>query len=274
MIVNARRIVEAYRWQRGLGNTVVDVPFGRIVVNPDRPEVWDANHADAVVADSPDDIAALFDSMDRYLSHSPWRIVHTDPFTPDSFTARLALDGYVEQPATIQMVLDRKLDFLPGADVVAVVTEDDWAELAALVRRDHEEGARTGGKLLSAEMTDAIVAGYRAKGDRYQFHLARVNGRAVGYGAQAAAPSGAGMIEDLFTLPAYRRRGVASGLIAGFATALTDRGCSCVFLGALVGEEARHLYAKLGFQPVLLTRCWVRRMVDGDRSKRGSPTRK
>ena len=71
------------------------------------------------------------------------------------------------------------------------------------------------------------------------------------------------MIEDLFTLPAYRRRGIASGMIATFADELRSSGCSCIFLGAMVGEPARLLYAKLGFRPSILTRCWVRRADGG-----------
>src|SRR3546814_3328094 len=56
----------------------------------------------------------------------------------------------------------------------------------------------------------------------------------------------------------YRQRGIASALIAHFSGQLVAQGCDFIFLGALVGEQARHLYAKLGFRPVMLTRCWVR----------------
>lgn len=256
--MQAEQIVQAYRWQRGLGNEVVQTPFARIVANVVRPEVWDANHADAVTAETDAEIDAILAALERHLGHSNWRVVHTDPYTPDRFMARLALDGYVEQPATIQMVLERDLPASSGILVEPVETMADWQALAALVRRDHEEGARTGGKLLPADMTDAIVSGYRAKDGPYRFHMAWVDDQPVAYGALAAAPSGAGMIEDLFTLPSYRRRGIASAMIGQFAAALTTQGCTCIFLGALVGEQARHLYAKLGFRPLLLTRCWVR----------------
>ncbi|WP_408640491.1 GNAT family N-acetyltransferase [Sphingomonas jeddahensis] len=121
------------------------------------------------------------------------------------------------------------------------------------------EGARTGGKLLSPELSASIVVAYRAKDGPYRFHLVQIGDQAVAYGALAVAPSGAGMIEDLFTLPAFRRRGVASALIAHFTADLAARQCACVFLGAIVGDRARRLYAKLGFRPLMLTRCWVRR---------------
>src|SRR3546814_20649348 len=71
----------------------------------------------AVTAEQPEEIAALLASMDDHLAHTPWRVVHTDPFTPEAFSARLALDGYAEQPAVIQMVLSRQLQAVPGSDI-------------------------------------------------------------------------------------------------------------------------------------------------------------
>lgn len=257
--MEARKIVEAYHWQRELGNDVIQTPHGRIVKNTALPEVWDANHASALTAGDPDDIDDFLMSVEHHLAHSPWRVVHTDPFTPEPFVARLALDGFVEQPATIQMVLDRKIPPRYAGEIDPIDTKSDWEALAALVRRDHEEGGRTGGKILPSDVTEAIVAGYRAKDGPYRFHLMRIDGEPVAYGALAVAPSGAGMIEDLFTLPAFRQRGIATAMIAQFASVLEGQGCTSIFLGALVGEQARHLYARLGFQPLLLTRCWVRR---------------
>lgn len=257
--MEARKIIEAYHWQRELGNDVIQTPHCRIVKNAAMPDVWDANHASAVTAEHPDDIEALLCEMERHLSHTSWRVIHTDPFTPEPFVARLALDGYAEQPATIQMVLSEKLRTDYSGNIAPIESEADWQSLAALVRRDHEEGARTSGNILPPSVTDGIIAGYRAKSGPYHFHLTRIDGEPAAYGALVAAPSGAGMIEDLFTLPAYRNRGIATAMIAQFSTALEEKGCTSIFLGALVNEQAKHLYAKLGFRPEMLTRCWARR---------------
>src|SRR3546814_7309331 len=69
--------------------------------------------------------------MDDHLAHTPWRVVHTDPFTPEAFSARLALDGYAEQPAVIQMVLSRQLQAVPGSDIRS---EEHTSELQSLMR--------------------------------------------------------------------------------------------------------------------------------------------
>ena len=89
-----RRIAEAYRWQRRLGNTQIAAPGCHLVVDPAHPDVWDSNHADEVTARTDAEIDVVFAAMDRYLSHTAWRVIHTDCFTPDAFVARLALDDF------------------------------------------------------------------------------------------------------------------------------------------------------------------------------------
>jgi len=257
----ARLIAEAYRWQRRLGNAVIAAPHCHIVADPARPDVWDSNHADEVTAATDDAIDAVFAAMDSHLSHTPWRVVHTDGFTPDPFLARLALEDFAERPVTIQMVLRGSLrDRGPAIDLCPVVSDADWATLLELVRADHAEGRRSAGLKLSPEFSQRMVAGYRAKSCAYHFHLALRDGVPVAYGAFAAAPNGAGMIEDLFTLQAARRQGTASAMIAAFTDRLRASGCHTVFLGAHATEQPKRLYDRLGFHPVGLARCWVKDM--------------
>jgi GNAT superfamily N-acetyltransferase len=255
----ARLIAEAHRWQRRLGNDVIAAPHCHIVADPARPDVWDCNHADDVTAATDAEIDAVLAAMDRHLAHSHWRAIHTDGFTPDAFLARLALDGFAERPVTIQMVLEGDVRERGAAvELRPVTAEDDWRALLALVRADHIEGRRTADLDLSAEFSAQVVAAYRAKSDAYHFRLAIVDGEPVAYGAFAAAPNDAGMIEDLFTLQAARRRGIATAMIATFADRLRALGCHTIFLGALATEPPKHLYARLGFHPVALARSWVK----------------
>jgi GNAT superfamily N-acetyltransferase len=257
----AHTIVEAYRWQRRLGNAQIAASHCHIVAEPSRPDVWDSNHADEVTAQSDAEIDGVFRAMNQHLAHTSWRVVHTDCFTPDAFLARLALDGFEERPVTIQMVLHGDVADR-GAEVALhpVASDADWAALFRLVLADHAEGRRTNGLDVSPEVSAGMVAGYRAKSPAYRFHLAMQDGEPVAYGACAAAPNGAGMIEDLFTLQSARRRGIATALIAAFADQLRSAGCHTVFLGALAGEPAKLLYARLGFRPVTLARTWAREL--------------
>lgn len=178
-----RPIAETYRWHRGLGHRTVNVGCARIVVDPKHPNVWDANHADGITAGSDDEIEAVLRALEVHLGHSDWRVVHTDPFTPEPFTARLALDGFEEQPATIQMALSGEVQADAATGLHPVTSNNDWAVLAGLVARDHDEGLRTGGAAMPREVTNGIVAGYRAKSPECRFHLTRVDGEAVAFGS-------------------------------------------------------------------------------------------
>ncbi len=259
----ARTIAEAYRWQRRLGNTLITAPHCHIVSNPAYPNVWDANHTDDVTARTESEITSVLAAMDEHLGHTRWRVIHTDGFTPDAFLARLALDDFKERPATIQMTLQGELtDRGAAIDLRPVVSDADWDALLQLVLADHAEGRRTSGLDLSPDFSAAVVAGYRAKSGAYHLHLAMQDGVAVAYGGHATAPNGAGMIEDLFTLPSARRRGIATAMIAAFTDRLRDAGCHTIFLGALATEAPKHLYARLGFHPVMLARAWAREMPD------------
>jgi predicted GNAT family acetyltransferase len=103
-----------------------------------------------------------------------------------------------------------------------------------------------------------MLSGFRAKGPQYQFYLAMWDGAPTAYGACAKAPNGAGMIEDLFTLPSARRRGIATGMIAALTDRLRSSGCQPIFIGALATDTPKRLYARLGFRPITLARAWVR----------------
>lgn len=251
-------MLETYRWHRALGQETCTIDHARIIVNRAHPNVWDTNHADCITATTQHQIDGVLQGLDQFLPHSDWRVVHIDPQTSENFTAHLALYGFSEKSATIQMALRTRVLPEPTNDLHPVDTEADWAALAHLVAEDHREGLRTGETSQLQELTDGIVAGYRARTPACQFYLSFEEGRPVAYGSYALGPSGAGIIEDLFTLPEARRHGIASGMIAAFADRLSGEGCSTIFLGALVGQRAAALYSKLGFVPAFLTRVWAR----------------
>jgi GNAT superfamily N-acetyltransferase len=257
------RIAQAYRWHRRLGARVIETPHCHIVADPTKPNVWDCNHADDVTARTAAEIETLFEAMDLHLAHTRWRVVHTDGFTPDPFLARLAFADFRERPVTVQMALDGDAHFrgAPPPDLRVVETDAAWAALAALARANHVEGLTTGGLEIEPETTAGLVAGYRAKSPACRFHLVYQAGTPVAYAACAAAPNGVGMVEDVFTALPFRRRGVASALIATLVARLRKDGCGVVFIGALAEEQAKGLYARLGFRPVSLVRAWVRELA-------------
>ena len=194
-------MLETYRWHRALAQETRAIEHARMIVDPSHPNIWDTNHADCITAATHQQIAGVLEALDHHLSHSDWRVVHTDPQTPESFTAHLALAGFSEKSATIQMALRTRVLPEPTPDLRPVEMDAEWAALANLVAEDHREGLRTGEASRLQELTDGVVAGYRARTPACQFYLSFEDGRPVAYGSYALGPSGAGIIEDLFTLP-------------------------------------------------------------------------
>ena len=64
------RIAEAYSWHRALGNRAIESPLGRFVVNPEIPDVWDANHVQRPCAETAAEVDALLAMMDEVFAHA------------------------------------------------------------------------------------------------------------------------------------------------------------------------------------------------------------
>lgn len=230
------------------------------VTNYAHPKVWVANHVSRATAATPQDIETVFALMEARFQHCAHRAVYTDCFTAPAFTARLALDDFQEQTPVIQMLLrgDPAKPLPPGASLRPVTTEAGWDSLKTLARIDFREGLRTGRKDLSDAVVDGLLSGYRAKSQIAQFFIVETAGLPCAYGSAVRCPNRMGMLEDFFTLPEYRGRGIASGIITHGVRYLREHGSTGVFIGALANERAKYLYARLGFVPLMITRDWIR----------------
>jgi GNAT superfamily N-acetyltransferase len=254
-----KRVAASYAWHRALGNQVVPGQHCHVIRDPTHPDVWSSNHASGVTAESDPQIDAVFEELDAHLGHCAHRLVSTDCFTPEKFVAELAMRDYRELAPTLQMFLPGELAPTATAAVQLrpVTTEADWETLFALVRADHEEGARTNRVALPEAVSRGIVEGFRKKAGPSTMYLAEQGGEPCAYGAAIVCPNGLGMIEDLYTVPASRGRGIASTLIQTGVFMLRQCGCDAIFLGAHISERPKYLYRKLGFLPLLLTREFV-----------------
>jgi predicted GNAT family acetyltransferase len=104
-----------------------------------------------------------------------------------------------------------------------------------------------------------MIIALRRKAGPMTFYIAELAGRPVAYAARVECPNGLGMIEDVFTLPDVRNKGIASALIAHVLGRLRGEiPARPVFLGAHALQGAKHLYRRLGFQPVMVTREFLR----------------
>lgn len=253
------RATTACAWYNSFGHTVVEGVNCAFVVDPEHPTVWSSNHAFGVTASTPEQIDGVLAQTAQQLAHCSHHVVATDCFTPPAFIARLLLDDYRELTPVVQMVLEA--GFAPSrpspAHIRPVRSDDDWRTLHALVEADHREGARTDG-VMDAAVTRGIVDGYRRKAGPCQFFLAEVDGQACAFGVAVVCPNGLGVVEDLFTLPEYRRRGVCSALIAHCVDHARAAGAGPLLIGARATDAPKRLYTRLGFAPLFVARDFVK----------------
>ena len=66
------------------------------------------------------------------------------------------------------------------------------------------------------------------------------------------------MVEDVFTHPDYRRRGVATALVEHGVDACRAEGAGGVLLSAFAPDTPKRMYAALGFRPVMALRSYWR----------------
>ncbi len=253
------RVCIAYAWQRALGHEIVKDSLCCLVSDPAHPDVWDANHISEVRASTTAEIEQVLQRAHEAFTHCHHRLFVIDSLTPPAFLARLALDDYQELTPTIQLVLDGVLRANPpDIDLRPVTTEADWQSLYTLLRQDHIEGVRTHSMAIPEEVTRGVVTSYRKKWPVYQFFLAHEEGVDCAYGAGALCPNGIGMIEDLFTLPDFRKRGISTAIIARALSHLRAQGAEQILIGALTTEPPKRLYAALGFLPICVTREYIK----------------
>jgi len=88
------RACRTYRAYLALGHEVAEGPHGRVVREPSAPRIYDANHLQAVNAETEAAIDAVLAFAEKELGAMPHRHVLVEPATPPAVAARLALLGY------------------------------------------------------------------------------------------------------------------------------------------------------------------------------------
>jgi GNAT superfamily N-acetyltransferase len=257
----ARRACDTYYFHAAIGMHVLTQSFCSSLKDADRPHVWDLNRIFEITAQTAQEIDQTVAFAEARIQALGYTYISTSPFTSPAVIARLAFDDFQEETPVIQMVLQAplKASHSAGNRLHPVASDADWKTLYELVLTDHSEGARTRGKKVAAHVTRGMVDGYRRKTGPCQFFLVSIDDTPCAYGSATISPNGMGMVEDMFTLPAFRRRGLASALISDCVDHLRQNGCADILIGSLATEPPKALYQKLGFQPVCVTRSFMKR---------------
>ena len=222
-----------------LASDVTDQHSAYFLRNDAAPTRYDGNHVRRIRHG--DGVDALFEAIDTFYAHLPYRSVRTDWFTPPAIEARLMLEGYI-QDAEIVMAITEPPRGQPAEVEVREVPHDDPAFRALLA---HEW----------AEDFDGQWALHTRRGDAFKWYVAMHGTEAIGHFSQRTAGHLAYM-ESLYVHPDHRLRGVATALVQHTDAAARADGATLTFLPCFWQDTPRHMYAKMGFEPVFAFRSW------------------
>ena len=254
------RVCASFNGYLALGNRSEVTCGATFVSNPDWPHIRDANHVSGVRATTPEAIDVLIRQADLHFASLDHQFFIVDPLAPPAFEARLVQRGF-QPSAELELLLEGELApsrAVEGLELRLAQSDADWATVAELSRKEEVEEARKFRRQpYSLEVTRGLVAGRRAKEPELRTWLARSEGVDCAHFSSWPGDNGIGKVEDLFTLPEFRRRGIASALISHCVSDARERGAESIMIGAFVDDTPRLMYEALGFRPY----CVIRRYL-------------
>lgn len=250
--------------QFNLGNEVFPAAHATFVRNRQTPQIYDANHMMHVTARTPREIDGLFEAMEREFAHCGHRRFDLDFRTPPEFYARIVLDGTYERSEGLILLLEGELqgDAPKQCDIRPVVTDADWDAYWELQLIDWNETHERIGRTPAEEIARMMWESHKLKQPPVQNWLAYVGERAVAYFNSWEGVDGVGQVENLFTHPDFRNRGVARALIHHCVRESRAKGAGPVVIVADPTDTPKFLYASMGFRPVAVVAHYLKRLQD------------
>jgi len=226
------------------------------------PDIYDANHISSISASTAPEVDRLLARAENEYAHCNHRRYHVDFRTSPLLTARLALDGYVRDD-TLLMLLEGDLQASPeDHDVRPIETDGEWGHYAALKAADWEEHRqRLPDPKPGPEIGEAFVRIYRRKASALQYFIAYVDGKPAAFFSSWPGIGGVGQVEDLFTLPEFRHRGLATALIHRCVQDCRRRGARTVIIACDPTDTPKEMYRAMGFAPVALATHYIKRLT-------------
>lgn len=154
---------------------------------------------------------------------------------------RPALHGRFEQHDRLLCTLERTDALLPDPEGLMEATVDDATELAAAYQQIEEfHSLYLGGVGTLAE----TIRNRIASGEGRHWFLRR-KGRVACHANTTAETEKSGVVGGVFTLPAWRKQGLAAGIVSAACRSLLGRGKTPALF--FDNPEAGRMYYKLGF---------------------------
>jgi GNAT superfamily N-acetyltransferase len=237
-----------------LGNQRFEADGAIFIRNREIPAIWDANHVMQVTASTPEAIERLLERVEREYAGFRHRRFDLDFTTPPEFEARLALEGYQRSDALVMLLEGDLVGSAKPHDIRLVTDEADWQAHVALHDLDWREYSERIPGSFDEETARQMMLSRRSKSPPAQLWLACVDGEPRAYCSSWVGPGGMGLVEDVFTHPEFRHRGLATALIHHCVGEVRREGAGGVVIVADVTDTPKQMYAATGFRPVAVKR--------------------
>lgn len=250
----AAKAIDTDRANFALGNETFAAAGATFVRNAATPNIYDANHVTAIRVRSPRAISALLKAIDREFAASNHRRFDVDYRTPPEFVARLLLEpGYTRDDGLL-MLLEGGVQGPPPrpCDIRPIRTKADWEAMWELSLMDWNEHHERQHRVVKEEIAREMWHSKQAKQPPVQYWMAYEGERAVAYFNSWQGVGGVGQVEDLFTHPAYRKRGYARALLHHTVAESRKSGAGPIVIAADPTDTPKHIYAAMGWRPVAI----------------------
>jgi ribosomal protein S18 acetylase RimI-like enzyme len=243
----------------GLGHMTERTPWGAVATDERFPDVWEANTA-AVLEPAPDletDAirSALLPALDR--AGSPYEHVEFWDAAVDSPALGAYRRSGERADPDVAMVFEGPL---PAISESAVRT-DEVTHPDDAFWPWYRDSLSEFGLELSADVLDQMVRRTREvflpAGLRW--FVGGINGERAGF-ASLLSLAGVGYLDNVVTMPGFRRRGVAGAAVASAVSASREAGDRHLFLLAEQDGHAQRLYERLGFRVAVKVESYTTRI--------------
>ena len=217
------------------------------------PDRYYANHVEQITASTPEEIARLSERVEIEFKGFRHRSYYVDRYTPTEFEAWLLMQGYQRSDSLVMVLTDELRGTPKPHDIRLVESDTDWRalyDLVVLADREFDPSARQTGNERPSDARDQSISTLRSVSPPVRYWLAYTEGAPRAFFSSWISTGGIVVLDDLYTHPDYRRRGLAKALVHHCVADSRARGAGPVALETDPSDTPKLMYAAMGFHPL------------------------